>query len=193
MVNDSTDQLLSVVGRWVLPRSGFEVYVEWARGDFNGNFRDFALEPDRSRTYTFGLQKALHSQDGIFRLRAEFTTLGRSATFQVRSNGTMYTHSLVRQGYTHRGQMLGAAIGPGGQSQYLGIDRYTEAGRWGVFIERVRFNDDYYFRNFTDRLSHDVEFTMGATFLRFVGDLDIGGSLELSRRLNWNFVLGTTM
>ena len=165
------------------------MYVEWARGDFNGNFRDFVLEPDHSRTYTFGFQKTLRSQDAIFRLRAEFTTLGRSATFQVRSNGTMYTHTPIRQGYTHRGQILGAAIGPGGQSQYLGIDRYTNAGRWGVFIQRVRFNDDYYFANFTNRSSHDVEITLGASVLRFAGDLDIAGSLEVSRRLNWNFVL----
>ena len=189
IVNDSTDQLLSIVGRWVLPRSGFEVYAEWARGDFNGNFRDFVLEPDHSRTYTFGFQRTFRSQDAIFRLRAEFTTLGRSATFQIRSNGTMYAHSLVRQGYTHGGQILGAAIGPGGQSQYLGIDRYTNTGRWGVFIQRVRFNDDYYFANFTNRSSHDAEITLGASVLRFAGDLDIAGSLEVSRRLNWNFVL----
>ena len=83
----------------------------------------------------------------------------------------------------------GAAIGPGGQSQYLGIDRYTNTGRWGVFIQRVRFNDDYYFANFTTRSNHDVEITLGASVLRFAGDLDIAGSLEVSRRLNWNFVL----
>ena len=101
----------------------------------------------------------------------------------------MYTHSLVRQGYTHRGQILGAAIGPGGQSQYLGIDRYTNTGRWGVFIERVRFNDDYYFSTFRTRGRHDMELTLGASIYRFIGGVDISGTVQLSRRLNWNFVL----
>ena len=187
VVNDSTDQTISLVVRWVLPRSGFEAYVEWARGDFSGNLRDFVIEPDHSRTYTFGFAKALPSGDGVLRLRGESTTLGRSSTFLIRGSPSYYTHSIVTAGYTHRGQILGAAIGPGGQSQYLGIDRYTNTGRWGVFIQRVRFNDDYYFANFTDRGVHDVELTLGASVLRFVRNFDLGATIELSRRLNWKF------
>jgi len=199
VANDLTDQLLSLVARWVMPESGFEAYVEWARGDFSADLRDLLLEPDYSRAYTLGFQKLLPSGDGTLRLRGEFTTLGSSSVDFVRLRGgipSLYVHSLVIQGYTHRGHILGAAIGPGGQSQYLGIDRYTKMGRWGVFIQRVRFNDDFFqcgkepadCVSYYNRLSHDVELTFGASLLRFVRDLDIRGSIELSRRLNWHFL-----
>ena len=187
VVNDVADQMLSVVARWLLPESGFQAYVEWARGDFGADFRDFFIEPDHSRAYTFGFQKVLGAAGGDYVLQGEHTTLGRSATVLARPNPTLYVHDFAEGGYTHKGQLLGAAIGPGGQSQYLGIDRYTETGRWGVFIQRVRFNDDYLFQNFPDRGLHDVELTLGASVLRFVRTLDWGATIELSRRLNWKF------
>lgn len=183
--NDPTDQLLSVVARWVLPDAGIDVYLEWARNDFSGNLRDFLLEPDHSRGFTVGFQKTLASHNGVFRLRSEFTTLGLSATAQIRANPTFYVHSVVHQGYTQRGQLLGAGIGPGANSQVLGVDRYSAAGRWGVSLQRVRFDDDAFFRDGLSRLEHDVELTLGGSVFRFVGPVEVGGGLELSRRLNW--------
>lgn len=189
VVNDPTDQILSLVFRWIMPESNFEAYVEWSRNDFNADLRDLALEPDHSRNYSIGFQKAFSTESGTTRLRAEFTTLGRAATFQTRLLGTIYLHNIATQGYTHRGQLIGAGIGPGSQSQYVGVDRYTTSGRWGVYLQRVRFNDDYFFDNFPNRLNHDVEFTLGTSMLRFLGDVDLGVAVELSRRLNWQYVL----
>ena len=54
---------------------------------------------------------------------------------------TFYVHTAAVEGYTNLGQLLGAAIGPGSNSQFLGLDRYTSRGRWGVFFERVRYDD----------------------------------------------------
>ena len=127
---------------------------------------------------------------GDFGLRFEHTTLGHSATERIRSSGSFYTHPLGPQGYTHKGQLVGSALGPGGQGQYLGVDRYTDQGRWGVFLRRVRFNDDFYFRSFSNRDSQDAEVSVGGSIYRFVGDLDVGAQVELSRRFNWNFVAG---
>lgn len=191
-VNDLTDQLLSAVARWVFPESGFEAYIEWARNDFNAEFRDLLGEPDHSRGYTIGIQKTLPSGTGVLRLRSEFTSLGRSITSLGRASPPFYVHSVVRQGYTQRGQLLGAGIGPGSNSQILTVDRYTSRGRWGFLLQRVRFDDDAFFRDLRtvpDRTfrNHDVELTAGVSALRFFNNFDIAGSLELSRRLNWYF------
>lgn len=189
---DSTDQLGSLFARWVFPESGFEAYLEWARNDFSGNPRDLLLEPDHSQAYTFGFQKVTVSGSGRVRLRGEWTHLGRSPSFQVRATPTYYVHGIAKGGYTHRGQLVGAWIGPGSNSQHIGVDRYGDAGRIGVFLERVRYNDDAYFQQFGDSLrrnGHDVEVTLGLSALRFVGDLDVGAALAVSRRLNFNFQL----
>ena len=193
VVNDRTDQIASFVARWVLPESGFEAFVEWARNDFSGSIRDLTLQPDHSRGYTLGFQKTIGSGSAVSRVSGEFTTLGRSSTFLHRASPPFYIHGIVTQGYTHRGQLLGAAIGPGGQSQFLGFDRYTADGRWGVFIERIRFNDDHSFQTFSSVGFENVEITVGASVFRFLTGFEVGGRIELSRRLNWNFNAGNDL
>jgi len=200
--NDLRDQLASVTARWVLPESGFEAYVEWARNDFAGSLRDLLLEPEHSRAFTAGFQKTLHAATGRWRLAGELTTLGIPPTALVRAEPTYYVHGYAIEGYTNRGQLMGAAIGPGSNSQYLGLDRYTSRGRWGVFLERVRYNDDaFFFGNVFAGLSnnaglylyHQVDLTLGASVLRFVRAFDLGGSIELTRELNRYYLLGNDM
>ncbi len=191
--NDTTDQLASLSARWVLPESGFEAYFEWARNDFSENLTDFLVEPEHSRGYTLGFAQSVPSGSGRIRISGEHTTLGQARTTDLRASPTYYQHDLITQGYTHRGQLLGAAIGPGGTAQYLGLDRYTAAGRWGVFLQRVRFDDDAYYRIFrgTQQFhAHQTEFTAGASVYRLLGKLELGGSLEVSRELNRYFQLG---
>lgn len=189
VTNDPTDQMVSAIVQWSFPEAGFQVYLEWARGDFNTGLRDLTLEPEHTRAYTLGFQKTLSSSGGDFLLRAEHTTLGNPATRFVRGGQTLYTHNIAEGGYTHKGQLVGAAIGPAGQSQFLGLDRYMHSGRWGVFLQRVRFNDDYYFDNFDRRNFHDTEITIGGSMYRFLGPVDAGVELQLNRRLNWHYVL----
>ncbi len=190
-VNDSTDQLISVHARWLLPKSGFEAYVEWARNDFSGSLRDFVLEPDHSSGYTMGFHKSFAATSSTYLLRAELTHLGRLLPIEVRASPTYYVHGIA-QGYTQRGQMMGAHIGPGSNSEFIGLDRYTSGGRMGVYFERVRFDDDAYFENFGrdfTRNGHDMELTAGFGLFRFLGPLEVGADLALSLELNRNFRL----
>lgn len=105
-----------------------------------------------------------------------------------------------RQGHTHDGALLGAWIGPGSNAQYIAIDRLDPARQFGFFAERVRRDDDTYWRVHAPAYGfrgHDVEWTLGA---RAGGWLDlpaveaITGPLALSvegamsRRKNRNFV-----
>jgi hypothetical protein len=197
--NDDADQMTSLVGRWVAPHDGLELYFEWARNDFAGNLRDLLVQPDHSRSYTLGFQKRLDSRGGPWRLTLELTMLGSSAVSLLRGLApTYYAHPRVLEGYTNRGQLMGAAIGPGSSSQYLGVDRYFRQGRWGIFLERARTDDDYAlfgdagkspFQGTSFPYDHQqVDLTLGISVFRFVGRLDVGGTLELTRELNRYFV-----
>ena len=190
--DDETDQLASLFGRWVLAESGFEVYGEWSRNDHSGSFEDFLLEPEHSQGYTLGLQKAVELSNGNrVALRGELTHLEREATFRLRPNPVYYSHHIVTQGYTHRGEVLGAGIGPGGIQQHVGMDLYAGWGRAGAFLQRrVHDNDAFYAwaaENGASFDRHDVSFDVGAHALAFLGDFDLGASLTFTRELNRYF------
>jgi hypothetical protein len=190
--NDQNDQLASVTARWVLPESGAEFYFEYARNDFAGDITDLVLQPDHTRAYTAGFQKTLGSTGGTFVLRAENTVLGQTENRVVRDGGAFYVHSIVTEGYTNRGQLLGAAIGPGSNSQYLGLDRYASDGRYGIFVERIRYDDDYSVVALAGKsdgyLRQQTDLTLGLNMLRFSGAVDWGAGLEYTRELNRYFI-----
>jgi hypothetical protein len=193
--DDARDQLLSLFLRWALPAAGFEVYGEWARNDHSADMRDFLLEPEHSQGYTLGFQKVMGGADGgrLVRLRAEATRLERSKTLLLRETPPYYTHHIVRQGYTHRGQVLGAGIGTGSNSQVLALDVFTGWGRVGGFLRRQVHDNDAYYELYgpVDNFGyHDVDFALGATGLVFVGPVTAWGSLAFVRELNRNFNLG---
>jgi hypothetical protein len=190
--DDEHDQIVSLFGRWVLEESGLEVYWEWARNDHSWSLRDFLMEPEHSQAYTLGLRKALDmSGNRIAIMTAELTHLEADPTFQVRSKGTYYTHHLVTQGYTHRGQVIGAAVGPAGNAQHVGVDLYAPWGRAGAYLERqVHDNDAYYAwaaANDASFCCHDVSVHLGMNALLFVDAFDLGAGLIATREYNRYF------
>jgi hypothetical protein len=164
------DQLLSLFFRWVFPADGFEAYAEWARADQPVSLRDFLLAPNHSQAYTLGLQWAGNEVTpwrtrarGRVRVRGEVSFLEQSTTFRMRPIGTWYTSPRVVQGYTNRGQALGAAIGPGASSQYVGVDYLAAAWQVGVFAERIRsFEDAHSVDPGSGFCNHDVSALPGA-------------------------------
>ena len=148
-VNDSTqtpgpDQIYSLFGRWVFPKSGFELYGEYSRTEFPASFRDLLEAPGHTQGYTLGLQwgRAMRGGQDAFRVQAEATYLERSTTFRDRPVGTYYTSRAVPQGYTNKGRVLGAAIGPGASSHWLALDYFGQGWEVGLFGERIRWNND---------------------------------------------------
>ena len=190
--NDRRDQLLSLFWRWVQPASGFECYGEWARNDHNADMRDFQLEPDHSQGYTLGLQKVWPGPGSrLMRLQVETTNLERGTTQLVRATPSFYAHHIVLQGFTQRGQVIGAGIGPGGSSHYLGLDLFTAQGKVGAFFQRTsRDNDVYYTLSapLNDYTRHDVQYSVGAQCERFYRSFDLGGSLTLVKEYNRDYV-----
>ena len=135
------DQLFSLFGRWVFPAVHFAAYAEWARFETPLSLRDFLEFPGHSQGYTAGLEWARPWRGGTMRLQAEGTYLEPDPSLHVRPVGESYTSRSVVQGYTHRGESLGAAIGPGASSQWLAVDFFRPAFRIGVFGARIRWDN----------------------------------------------------
>ena len=203
---DQSDELGSLFFRWVLPRSGFEVYAELARNDRWAGVSDLLLEPEHGQGYTLGLQKTFDvAADGTLVFSAELTHLEAEGTSRVRDNPTFYAHRHVLEGYTHRGQLLGARAGPGGIQQHIGVTKYSSRGLISFWLERrVKDNDAFYYwaeqapATICNFCKHDVSFEVGTEVVRFVGGRELSVFADLSRQRNrwfegpdvWNLGLG---
>jgi hypothetical protein len=138
------EHLYSFFGRWVFPRAGVETYFEWGRTEFPASVRDMFVSPGHTQAYTLGLQwirQGFGSAD-LLRIQAENTTVEQSASFADRRLGVWYTSRRVIQGYTNRGQPLGAAVGPGSSGQSITVDYLWPTRSLGVRLGRMRVNED---------------------------------------------------
>jgi len=184
------DQLFSLFGRWVFPRDGFEAYAEWARTEVPASVRDFLIAPSHTRGYTAGLQwlQPAAPGRGTVRLQAEVTNAEQSATYRDRPMGSWYTSRRVLQGYTQRGEVIGASIGPGASSQWAAADYVAPRWQAGVFAGRIRWNDDafYFFPRpeWGGSCEHDVSVFPGARGSYAGRVVTVAGSLTFGNRLN---------
>ena len=177
-MSDSTmlpgrDQLFSLFWRWVEPRDRFEFYGEWARTEIPVSLRDWLVHPNHTQGYTLGLQwlgdtlRYLRNEAQL-RVQAEVTFLEQSSTFRQRPIGSWYTSRAVEQGYTHKGHVIGASIGPGSSSQFVAMDLIGAKWQGGVYLNRIRWLEDAHSQGNYDydagnrgMCEHDVSFLPG--------------------------------
>ncbi len=161
------DQIISLFGRWVFPKDGLELYTEWARTELPRTLRDALVYPNHTQAYTLGVEWARPAwRAGTVRLQTEVTQMEQSATRRDRPVGSWYTSRRVLQGYTNRGEVLGAAIGPGASSQFVAADYVHPQWRFGVYAGRIRWNEDVHnasvFPVYVHYCNHDVSIYPGA-------------------------------
>jgi hypothetical protein len=175
--------MFSFSARWALPGTGFETYMEWGRNDYRRGLRDLYLEPELNRGYVFGFLKRYEVSDRHWLVfNAEMTQLENSSISALRRpRRTWYEDPFIPGGFTHRGQVLGAAIGPGSSAQTLALSWYHPYGMLGVSGGRVVHNNDRLFNNRrfyedlqggfrwnTLRKLHQVEMRLSAWMLVFL-------------------------
>jgi hypothetical protein len=140
------DQIFSLFGRWVFPGYGFEAYGELARAELPSSLRDLLEDPGHSQGYTFGFQWiGAPTRAGKVRVQAEHSFLEKDPSFARRPVESLYTSRSVQQGYTNRGQVIGAGMGQGSSGEWLATDLIGSRFTVGGFIARTRFNNDAYF------------------------------------------------
>jgi hypothetical protein len=190
--SDVDNQLASVFARWVLPRSGVEAYVEYARIDHAWDLLDLLLEPDHAAGYLVGARKVWQTAGrGLVSARAEILNTQPSHLLRVRPrHPSWYNHSELRQGHTHRGQVLGSAAGFGGGGSVVAADYYFPRGRWSAEWSRSRVKDrwDYLHTGTADRRGTDVMHGLAAEALLVVWrGMEATGGVGAIQNLNRNF------
>jgi hypothetical protein len=138
--SDPDNQLASVFLRWAFPSAGAELTAEYVREDHSWDFRDFLNEPEQNAGFIVGFRKVLHNAaDVLSALRVDVQQLDLSPLAQQRSQGSWYVHFPLVQGFTNRGQLLGAPTGVGAPvALSVGYDRFDRRGRWGATVLRSR-------------------------------------------------------
>jgi len=184
--NDTFDQLASVFIDWSFPEVGFRAYAEFAKNDFTGLRRNTFVEPEHSRGYTFGFQKELKTQQNkSINIIYEHTNLSRNQAWLWRATPPFYAHGVNKQGYTHEGQLMGAGIGPGGNSDQLMVKLENEKEQsLGFLLQRIENNRDYFVTSIQDRGKHDIEYAFSFSLIKKLKALTLFSEWTLSHNFN---------
>lgn len=184
---DARDQLLSLFGQWMVPAAGLEAYFEWARFGRLGSLRGLLESPERAQGYTAGLQWARPlGRESAARVQAEATYLEPSSAAPAAVEVSSYASRSVPQGYTQRGQLIGASIGPGASSQWVAADYLAPAWQAGIFAQRIRWDNAALYRlPAPTYLQHDVTLAWGLRGVLRFGALEAAAQASLQTRFNY--------
>jgi hypothetical protein len=142
--SDENDQRASIIFNYLFPHIGLDIFFEWGRNDFSpGN--PF-IYPFHTEGYTFGIRKTLKFNTGLQgEILFELSKIEATPDYMLQSawDTTFYAHHKITQGHTNGGQWLGAGIGTGGNSQYLGFKLYFPKGYGLLFLQRRNPDLDY--------------------------------------------------
>ena len=137
---DADNQLASFFARWIFPSRGAEATVELFREDHSWDARDEAQEPENNSAVMASIRAVTERSAGrLSLLTFEFFDGDITPIAQARAQGALYVHSVLTQGHTQRGQLLGAPIGAGAiAGERIAWERFTAAGSYRVNIQRWR-------------------------------------------------------
>jgi hypothetical protein len=194
--NDSlrADQIASLFARWVFPESGLEVYGEYARTQMPRSLADLIQTPNNTGGFTLGFQWALARDSAMtWRIQTEVSSLDQNRVGGSRQPVDFYTGRVAAQGYTQRGQIIGAGIGPGGSSEFLAVDRVVRRWQVGVFAGRTRWEANALDRGqFSTFFGQDVTIYSGIRGAVRLPLTDASFEASVSHRQNYLFQNGNS-
>ncbi|WP_342647789.1 capsule assembly Wzi family protein [Mucilaginibacter sp. CSA2-8R] len=192
---ENRDQRSAVFMRWLWTKEHAEVYFEFGHNNYNRTARESALEPENSRGYTFGLRKALPfntTRGESLLIGVEATVLQENDVNKTLQGYSWYVNKYIRQGYTNRGEILGAGIGPGANLQSLDVSWVRGLKRLGLQLERYVHNNDFYYYAYSDSKDtrrHWVDLSLGASGEWNYKNLIFNAKLAVIRSLNYQWFL----
>ena len=191
-----TNQAAGIFFKWLWKESNAEFYVELHHNDSKQNFRDLFLDSKHSRASTFGLQKVFKISNDNFVFTFERTQMEQSASRLVRNASSWYEHSMVFDGFTHRGEVLGSFIGPGSNSNYLSINRIKEKNILGLAIEIFENDNDFYYEAYAssgvgygDFRRYWKDLNLHFNFKKSFNNFNLSTNLVYIRSLNYQWEL----
>jgi hypothetical protein len=148
--NTAEDQKASFGLSYQIPRAGLELFGELGIDDFTpGGFSGYLRYPLHTLVYVLGARKIINIsvQKSISgELIVEANWFEMSQDYQFAYPYTFYFHHIIKQGYTNKGQLLGNAASPGGNSQYLGFVVYYPKGSSNIFITRNNPDNNFLYK-----------------------------------------------
>jgi hypothetical protein len=148
--NTIEDQKASFGASWIFPQIGLETYMELGIDDYvYGGTVGYIRHPFHTTVYTFGFRKIVFSLSvkKIFgEILFESNWMEMTQTFYLHGNlvsYSFYRHHLILQGYTNRGQWIGNAVSPGGNSQIFNFIVYYPKGSSKLIISRNNPDTNY--------------------------------------------------
>lgn len=182
----------SIFIRYVLFEEQAEFYAEYGRSDRSAGIINLIADKDYPRGYVVGFRKLSDKKPNgsQFEFATEFTQLELPNASLINQAKSWYTNHYVRQGYTNQGQVIGAGIGPGSNSQTIDISWVKDKSKIGLLFERIVRNNDFYYYTFNnppDYTRHwiDISTTFHADwkYKRFLFSSEIG----VIRSLNYEW------
>jgi hypothetical protein len=106
--------------------------------------------------FVFGATKLVPLKlfDSYLSINVEFTQLQLMNTRDILYEGyptaggkrnSWYLNTIVKQGWSNNGQLMGSSIGPGSNNQSISLSWNKGYNKIGVFVERTVFNNDFYY------------------------------------------------
>jgi hypothetical protein len=192
--------------RYVMPRDHAEFYAEIGQPDKSATPANF-FNDNVKTGFVFGASKifVMKKSDAFIKLDVEVTQLQLMDPRQIFIPGSpfglpqfnsWYSSPYIRQGYTHEGQMLGAAIGPGSNSQSINLSWHKGQNKIGFLVERLVHNSDFYhYAYLTGLLGYSradaywVDINTGAE-IQFspIKNILIAGSYMATNAMNYRWV-----
>ena len=192
--NNKKASLGSLFARYVMPEEHAELYFEFGRNDKSPSLINIVTDNGYPRAYVAGFRKlfALQKRNHFIEFSSEFTQLQLPTAELIQQAASWYTHPYVRQGFTNRGEVLGAGIGPGSNSQLVDISWVKGFTKVGLKFERIARNNDFFYNAFVitqDFTRHwiDISTTFHADwqFKRFL----FSSQMALIRSLNYEWYI----
>ena len=190
-----TNQAAGIFLRWFWKDSKAEIYVDYNHNDSKQNVRDLLLDSDHSRAVTVGMQKIFKINDNNFLFSWEWTQMEQTASRLIRNAGSWYTHRWVYDGYTNKGEVLGAGIGPGSNSHYFSLNRIRDKEKLGIAFEIIDQDNDFYheaFASASDPRRYWKDFNLHVNFSKKFKKFWLSSNLMYSRSLNYMWDLDDT-
>jgi len=184
------DQAAGIFGRWVWYDSQAEFYFEFAKNDASLNLRDLLVDTDHSRALTVGINKLFPTtkKHEFWQFNFEWTQMSQTESRLLRNASSWYIHSRVVHGYTNNGEVLGSALGPGGNAQYLEVAKVKDFNRIGGAIERYVHNNDFNNAAFPDDFTrYWVDYNLYGFYEQRFNSMILSASLFYTYSFNYQW------
>jgi len=186
----------SLFARYVMPEENAELYFQFGRSDKFANPINL-LADTIPRGYLAGLRKMIAlkrtpANNDYIQLGIEITQLNAPNKSLINQVQSWYTDASVRHGFTNNGQVLGAPIGPGSNSQRLEVAYIKGDAKIGLEFERFVHNQDFYYNYNINSGSFDynrqwVDLMASLVFNVPIKKVQLFGQFSFIRSINYQW------